>query len=258
MTLQHDWLYRPVRWVLRQLGFAYFRILASGLEHIPVDGPAILAGNHPSVLDGILLLIVAPRRVRFLVAEEFYTHPYLRWLFKAMGCIEVYRTRTHNGDALRAAVEALECGEVIGIFPEGTTAHGGRMQQIKQGVGLLALRTGAPVIPFGITGTDAAYPTAARVPRPISVGIAFCPAQAYARAQEEPIPEPVLHPALEDLREEILRAVRWSRVTYGDAPPVWQCKQLRVLLSAAMIVPLCAFLHATMNPSLDPADQTTR
>ena len=99
------------------------------------------------------LLIVSPRPVRFLVAEELFFHPFLHWIFAGMGCIPVYRTQTNNGDALRAAVAALERGEVIGIFPEGTTSDLGRMRSVKRGVGLLALRTGAPIVPFGVWGS---------------------------------------------------------------------------------------------------------
>ena len=251
-------MFRSVRWALRQLGFAYFRLRIGGLRHIPVRGAAIIAGNHPSVLDGILLLIVSPRPVRFLVAEELFYHPLLRWAFEGMGCIPVYRTKTHNGDALHAAVEALQRGEVIGIFPEGTTSDGGAMRQVKRGVGLLALKTGVPVIPFGVIGSDAAYPSGARVPRPGPITLAFAPAIRYGRSVEDPIPTHVLQPVLDDVRWEILRAMRWAAEMHNAPLPCWSLKGCEVALSALIVLPLAALLSLTSNPSLEPTTEGQR
>lgn len=247
--------YRAARFLLRQLGFAYFQLRVDGLHHIPARGPAILAGNHPNVLDGILLLIVSPRPVRFLVAEELFFHPFLRWIFEGMGCIPVYRTKTNNGDALRAAVEALERGEVIGIFPEGTTADLGRMRIIKRGVGLLTLRTGAPVVPFGVWGSAEAYPTGTRLPRPRPIALAFAPLVSYGRTATDPIPVGLLQQVLEDVRSDILRPMQWTMAALGLRAPRWPLKPAQVVLSACVVLPLAGFLSLTANPSLDPADQ---
>ena len=247
--------FRTVRWVLRQLGFAYFRLRLDGLEQIPATGPAILAGNHPSILDGILLLIVSPRPVRFLVAEELFFHPYLHWIFTGMGCIPVYRTKTHNGDALRAAVDALNRGEAIGIFPEGTTTDLGRMRAVKRGVGLLALRTGAPVVPVGIWGSAAAYPVGTRVPRPKPIAVSFAPPLRYALTLADPIPHEMLDRVLEDVRWEILRAMRWAMAALEAEARTRHWKPLHVACAGLIVLPLAGFLSLTANPRLDPADQ---
>ena len=106
---------RVTRRLLYWLMGAYFRLQVEGLERVPRDGGVIIAGNHPSLLDGILLWAVSPRPVRFLIAEDMYRHPLLHPLFVAFGCIEVRRTVSCNGEALRNAVEALERGEVLGF-----------------------------------------------------------------------------------------------------------------------------------------------
>ena len=170
------WVFRISRSIFSFLARAYFHLDVRGLQHIPRHGGAIIACNHPSVLDGIFLLVVSSRPVRFLVAENFYNHPLLKPFFRALGSIEVFRTKTHNGDALRTAVEALERGELVGIFPEGTVHFGGTMQQVKQGVALLALRTGCPVIPLGIMGSREAFPPDAKIPfpRPIAWNFPRC------------------------------------------------------------------------------------
>ena len=250
---QNRMFFRIVRWSLRQLGFAYFRIRVAGLERIPARGGAILAANHPNILDGILMLIVSPRPVRFLIAEEFYFHPFLHWVFSGMGCIPVYRTRTNNGDALRSAIEALQRGEVIGIFPEGTTSELGRMRTVKRGVGLLALRSGVPVVPIGIEGTDVAFPEGSHVPRPRAVALAFAPPVRYAETLSDPIPQALLDRALEDIRCEILRAKRWAAAVLDVEGRARRWKPLHVALSSLVILPLASFLSLTANPSLDPS-----
>ena len=198
-------VYRAVRWGLRQLAFAYFQLDVRGLEQIPRRGGVIVAGNHPNVLDGILLLIVSPRPVRFLVAEELYFHRHLHGIFRAMGCIPVYRTKTHNGDALRGAVAALQRGELLGIFPEGTTGFRGMMPRIKRGAALLALKTGCPVVPFAIQGTYEVYPPPQKVPRSGAIHIRFVEPVAYPAPTVDPLPEADVVLTMEDLRRRILR-----------------------------------------------------
>ena len=247
-------MFRLVRWTLRQLGFAYFRLRIGGLQHIPRQGGAVIAGNHPSVLDGILLLIVSPRPVRFLVAEELFYHPLLRWAFEGMGCIPVYRTKTHNGDALRAAVAALERGEVISIFPEGTTSDEGRMRIVKRGVGLLALKTGVPVVPMVIWGSAEGYPNGARLPRPCQLTVAFAPAIRYVKTAMDPVASEILQRALDDVRVEILRAMEEALRLHIVTLRPWWLKRWQVALSALVVVPLAGLLSLTANPGLDRAD----
>jgi 1-acyl-sn-glycerol-3-phosphate acyltransferase len=193
-----------IRAVLRFFARAYFHLEVRGLHHIPNHGGAVIASNHPSILDGLFLFAVSPRPVRFLVAEHFYRHPLLKPFFQAVGSIEVYRTQTHNGDALRMAIEALERGELIGIFPEGTTHFGGTMQHIKQGVALLALKTGCPVIPLGIRGSREAFPPGAMIPIPRLVQLRFHVPRAFPRVALEKIPDRQVFCVLEQIRRHIL------------------------------------------------------
>lgn len=245
--------YRAIRWMFRQLGFGFFRLRVQGLEHIPHEGGVILAGNHPSVLDGFLLWIISERPVRFLIAEELFKHPLLRWSFEALGCIPVYRTRTHNGDALRVAIEALARGEAIGIFPEGTTSDRGVMRALRRGVGLLALKTGVPVVPFGIAGSHQAYPAQARIPRPGRIAMVFAPAATYPVHLEEVIPPEALQPALDDVQRQIRQAMGCAARAHDAPLPVWGLKRFEVALSSLIVLPLSAVLSLTANPSLDPA-----
>ncbi len=246
---RRDWVYRAGRFLLRQLVFAYLRIDVRGLEHIPAHGPAIIAANHPNVLDGLLLLVAAKRRVRFLVVDEFYSHPFLNGLFRLTGCIPVYRRATSNGDALRAAVAALERGEAIGIFPEGTTDDEGAMRCIKPGVALLALRTGAPVIPLGIRGSAEVYPRTQTIPSPGCIGLRFGAPRSFARVDAVVVPESLLGNTMETIREEIV-ATRDRIITLPLRMSF--VRWMRVAASAVVVWPLAHCLAITASPGEAP------
>jgi 1-acyl-sn-glycerol-3-phosphate acyltransferase len=249
---------RAVRWLIKQLSFGYLQLDIDGLDQIPARGGAIIAGNHPSVLDGILLQAVAPRPVRFLVAEELYFHRFLHHGFKAFHCVPVYRSRSQNGDALREAVAALEAGDLLGIFPEGTTRFLGTMPTMKRGVGLLALRTGAPVIPMAVRGTGESFPDGQRLPKPGRVRLRFGPAMTFAKVSGTVVPEPALTATLERIRAcvlELLDQLRAADARPRAGAPFW--KPLQVALSAIIVLPLAGFLTGTANPDLDPAARQT-
>ncbi len=104
---------------------ALYRPKAIGLENIPSDGPAILAANHQSFLDDLLLPLVVPKRkVVFLAKADYFDKWYLRWFFKGANVIPVRReSKSDSEAALRAGVQALAEGRLVGIFPEGTRSH---------------------------------------------------------------------------------------------------------------------------------------
>lgn len=120
-------------------------------DPLPLSGPCILVSNHRSGLDPIVLSVATRRRIRFLMAREYYELPVLRWLFRFLGCIPVAR----DGRDLRAVQEALRAlrrGEVVGIFPQGGIRAQGRPERGSPGVALLSLRAPAPVVPFWVEG----------------------------------------------------------------------------------------------------------
>jgi 1-acyl-sn-glycerol-3-phosphate acyltransferase len=250
---RHRGLLRIIQAGLHWLSRAYFRLDVEGAARIPAEGGALIAGNHPSVLDGILLWAASPRPVRFLIAEDLYRHRFLKPLFEALGCIEVLRTRPGNGDALRAAAAALERGELIGIFPEGTIHFRGAMRQVKQGVALLALKTGCPVIPMAIRGSGEAFPDGSRVPRPRPVRMRFGAPVAYPKAAQDPIPAEDVARTLEAIRRRIVETMRAAEAPARAGRG--RLLEFRAALAACVICPLAALLTCTANPSLDPARQ---
>jgi 1-acyl-sn-glycerol-3-phosphate acyltransferase len=136
-----------VRVLARGLG----RIDVRGIERLPKSRPVVLAVNHRDFLDGPLLFGYLGRPVSFLVKTEAYT-PRAAPFLETTGQIPVVRTRLDIG-AVRTALRLLEAGGVVGVFPEGTRGDG-FVRTAKPGVGYLALRTGAVVVPVACHGTD--------------------------------------------------------------------------------------------------------
>lgn len=144
-----------------------------GVEHIPASGPAILCANHLSVLDPVVVGIVAPRTVFYLGKREVFSWRW-RWLFQNIGVVPVER---EGGVAAESSLErgrqVLESGALLGIYPEGTRSPDGRLYRGKTGAVRLAARTGAPIVPVGVTGTRKVMPPHARLPRSGAVTVRF-------------------------------------------------------------------------------------
>jgi 1-acyl-sn-glycerol-3-phosphate acyltransferase len=183
-----------------------YRPKVRGLENIPTEGPAILAANHQSFLDDLLLPLVVPgRKVVFLAKADYFDKWYLRWFFKGANVIPVRReSRSGAEAALQTGVRALREGNLIGIFPEGTRSPDGRLYRGKTGVARMALEAQAPVIPVAITGTFEALPYDRKLPRPGRVGIRFGKPLDFKRHYETPADRFVLRSVTDEIMYEIM------------------------------------------------------
>lgn len=123
-------------------------------EAVPREGPVIVAANHISLIDPPLLMASIPRPIVFMAKEEAFQSLFGEAFFWVMGVMPVRRGQPDRG-ALVAARRILESGGALGIFPEGTRSRNGQLGLGYQGCALLALWTGAPILPVGITGTEA-------------------------------------------------------------------------------------------------------
>jgi len=144
----------------------WFRVRVSGVEHIPADGPAIIAPNHKNVLDAFFVGIATRRHVRYMAKIELFKGP-LAWLFPRLGAFPVRRGEADEA-AVKTARAILRGGGVVVVFPEGTRVEQpDALGSPHHGAGRLALETGAPIIPAAITGTShlwrGALPKAKRV-----------------------------------------------------------------------------------------------
>lgn len=144
-----------------------WRIRVEGLEHVPAEGPAILAPNHTSVIDSFFLPSVLPRGITFVGKAEYLDDWKTRHLFPALGMIPIDRSGGNAAErALNTAARVLDGGGLFGIYPEGTRSRTGKLHRGHTGVARLALRCRAPIVPVGIVGTRDIQPPDAKAPRP--------------------------------------------------------------------------------------------
>ncbi|MFJ9944543.1 lysophospholipid acyltransferase family protein [Streptomyces erythrochromogenes] len=156
-----------------------FRPRIEGLENIPEEGAAIVAGNHLSFSDHFLMPAILARRITFLAKAEYFTGPGLKGrltaaFFRSAGQIPVDRSGKDAGQAaLREGLGVLAKGELLGIYPEGTRSHDGRLYKGKVGVAAMALGAGVPVIPCAMVGTFEIQPPGQKIPNIRRVTIRF-------------------------------------------------------------------------------------
>ena len=172
-------LYESMQAVVPPLARAVWRPVVEGIANVPPEGPVILASNHLSFADSVVIPIVAPRRVVFLAKEEYFTTPGPKgrlsnaW-FTALGMVPVSRDDTKSAMAsLETALEVLSRGQVLGLYPEGTRSRDGRLYRGRTGVAQLALMSGATIVPVGLLGTDRLQPVGSRLPRLARVTVRF-------------------------------------------------------------------------------------
>jgi 1-acyl-sn-glycerol-3-phosphate acyltransferase len=164
--------YRVSRAVAGPFLKALARPKITGTEHVPASGGAILASNHVSVLDSIYLPLLLERPVTFAAKAEYFTgtSPVQRFTgayLRATNQLSTDRTGPRAAqDMLEAALARLRSGELFGIYPEGTRSPDGRLYRGRIGVGWLAVKSGLPVIPVAMRGTDKMMPPGRAIPRP--------------------------------------------------------------------------------------------
>ena len=167
-------LYETIHPVAAPLAKAIWRPTIEGLEHVPREGGLLIASNHLSFVDSVVIPIVAPRKVVFLAKAEYFDKPLGRAWFGGLGMVPVDRDDTKAAMAsLDIALDVLRKGEAFGIYPEGTRSRDGRLYRGRTGVAELALTAGVPVVPVGLQGTQHIQPIGTRFPRRAKVTVRF-------------------------------------------------------------------------------------
>jgi 1-acyl-sn-glycerol-3-phosphate acyltransferase len=172
--------YRVLKYVLLgPLLRLVFRPRIEGMENVPASGAAIVAGNHLSFSDHFVMPAILPRRITFLAKAEYFTGPGLKGrltaaFFRGVGQIPVDRSGGRaSQSAIDAALEVLARGELLGIYPEGTRSHDGRLYRGRTGVAVMALRANVPVVPCAMVGTFELQPPGRVIPRIGRITIRF-------------------------------------------------------------------------------------
>jgi 1-acyl-sn-glycerol-3-phosphate acyltransferase len=150
-----------------------WRPQVDGLEHIPATGGAIFAGNHLSVADELFLGAVVPRHIAFWAKSEYFEGRGIggmvtRGLMHGLGAIKVERAGGRAAlTAFDAAIPALQGGDLVAVYPEGTRSPDGRLYRGRTGVARLAVAAGVPIVPVGMLGTEKVQPIGRPYPKPM-------------------------------------------------------------------------------------------
>jgi 1-acyl-sn-glycerol-3-phosphate acyltransferase len=173
-----------------------------GAEHVPRQGPVIIAANHRSMLDVPLLVLACPRPVVFMAKEELFRSRALGRFFRLLGGFPVRREMA-DVRAIDIALAVLERGDVLGIYPEGKRSKSGEMLPLLRGAAWMALRMGAPIVPAGIHGTF--RPQGARRTFLKRTRVCFGPAMAVAREADPAVRREKAEAIMADVLERITR-----------------------------------------------------
>ena len=158
--------YRLMKMIVAPLLKIFFRPWVEGMEHIPAEGPAIIASNHLSFSDSFFLPALMKRRVTFIAKSEYFTGTGVKGkltaaFFKGVGQLPVDRSGARGAGeaAITSGIEVIKRGELFGVYPEGTRSPDGKLYRGKVGgVARIALATGAPVIPVAMIDTEKLQP----------------------------------------------------------------------------------------------------
>ena len=213
------------RLLARPVMKALWSAKVEGIENVPTDGPALIAPNHISFIDSIFVLALMPRRTLAVGKAEYMDSWKTRYLFPAIGMIPLDRTGGSASEAaLGQAAASLERGDLFLIYPEGTRSRDGYLHRGRTGVARLALRTGAPIVPVGIRGTDAIQPPGAVLPRPFRpCGLRFGSPIEVDRYRDREVSRATLRELTDEVMYEISLLSGQTYVdTYGNERPADQ------------------------------------
>ncbi|MDA8070651.1 MAG: lysophospholipid acyltransferase family protein [Actinomycetota bacterium] len=195
-----DAMYRRLRGVVHGINRVCWRVEVHGAEHVPASGPVILAPVHRTIVDFFVVSEVTPRKIFYMAKEEIWRSPYLGSLVGSLGAFPVHRSGTDRL-ALDRAQTVLNRGDVLILFPEGTRRQGPVVAEILEGAPFLAARTGAPVVPIALSGTDRVVPPGSTVPRPAKIHVVVGPPlPPPERSERGRVPRHQVHAMGEALR----------------------------------------------------------
>jgi 1-acyl-sn-glycerol-3-phosphate acyltransferase len=201
--------YHLCRWISRVL----FALHVEGVEHVPRSGPAILAPNHVSYLDPVVVGISVRRRLHFMAKKELFRNRLGAWFFRGLHAFPVTRERV-DPSTLKHTLSLLAAGQMVLMFPEGTRGAGRTLGPAKPGVAMLAARSGAPVVPVFHWGAEAIWPRGSRRIRRAHLRVRFGPPLRFAGDHR------VGREAVEAFGRQVMDAIAALRPTMEERRPM--------------------------------------
>jgi len=218
-------IYTMTRASIRGVIHGVCRAEVTGLENVPKEGGFIVASNHLSFFDSLIIQALTPRDVAFFAKAEYFTTPgvkgkLMKTFFESVGSIPVQRgEQAASVAALDSLVDIIEDGSGIGIYPEGTRSRDGKLYRGRTGVGWLALTTGVPVVPVGLIGTEKLQPAGSKGFKPAKFHIHYGePLQFDQLGRKHPLPQ--RRQATDRIVDAIAELSGQERVdSYNQLPP---------------------------------------
>ena len=195
----------------------FWRETVEGREHVPRTGAYIVAPVHRSNVDTPLAAIVTRRRLRYMGKESVWKVKPVGAVLSALGGFPV-RREVADREALRRCVEVLEGGEPLVLFPEGRRRSGPVVEDLYEGAAYLALRSGVPIVPVGIGGSERAMPKGAKLLRPVKVPVVIGPPLVPDRPEGGRAPRRAVRELTESLRAELQRLFDEAQKKAGAVP----------------------------------------
>jgi len=189
-------MYTMLKIIFTPITKVLFLPKVEGRENLPKKKPFIIALNHVSFADVSIIAVTMPFMIRWLARTDVYNKWYMKQIHNIIGTVVA------NG-SVKEALTALEQKDVIGIFPEGTRSSDGIMRKSNIGVAIIALKSGAPVVPIGISGTFKAFPKHAKFPRRYPVLVKIGHPLTFSKTDEEIIEESKLRNVTDNIMAEI-------------------------------------------------------
>jgi 1-acyl-sn-glycerol-3-phosphate acyltransferase len=162
----------------------YFRWRIFNRERVPTSGAVILASNHASFLDPPFVGSPLKREASFLARDTLFKNPIARWVLTRWQAIPVDRDGS-SASGLKRILAALEAHRAVILFPEGTRTRDGNLQRVRSGVGLLVVKSGAPVVPVRVWGSFEAWGRHVKIPRPKQLTVKYGPPLDFSALREE-------------------------------------------------------------------------
>ncbi|HZN15358.1 MAG TPA: lysophospholipid acyltransferase family protein [Acidimicrobiales bacterium] len=209
-------LYRFVRAVVVTVCRLMWRPKIVGRENIPTDGPYVLAPVHRSNIDTFLVAGLAKGRLRYMGKDSLWKVRWIGAFFNALGAFPVHRGSADR-EALRRCIDVVEAGEPLVIFPEGTRQSGPDVQPLFEGAAYVAARTGVPIVPVGIGGSERAMPKGSKFVHPVKTSLVVgTPIPAPAGDNGGRAPRRAIHDTTEALHAELQRLFDAAQAAAGQ------------------------------------------
>jgi cytidylate kinase len=202
-----DRFYWACRDILAGALRAVFRLEIQGRENIPARGSVILAANHRSLLDIPVAGVTTKRKVHFMAKEELFSSKVGGVLVRRLGGFPVKRGRPDRS-ALQRSLEVLAGGDVLGIFPEGTRRPNNAFEELEDGFAYLALKSGAPIVPVAISGTEAVFPPGRKLPKLVKVRVLVGEPFRLGTPQPGMLPRARIREATEEAQQILGRVMK--------------------------------------------------